>query len=189
MEIEVRAFIKNFKSIKMKLKGLSCKRISKTKIIDTWFCKQEAKSFNDIRMDSVGSTGIRVREVKGKLPELNVKTITRVNDHNVFEELETSFADMDAMEKILLRLGFKPFCRISKKREAFSLGEMTINLEDIEGLPPCIEVEIIANKSYGSKLRKINKLLSKLGISEKDRIKKSITALYMEKFSFSKGLN
>ncbi|MBN2052728.1 CYTH domain-containing protein [Candidatus Woesearchaeota archaeon] len=184
MEIEIRAFIKNFSSIKAKLKKLRCKRLSKTSIIDIWFCKQEAKSFNEIKMDSVGSTGIRIRKENGKLAELNVKTITRVNDHNVFEELQTDFKNIEEMKKILGRLGYKPFCVIKKKREIFQFDEMKINLEDIKGFPPCLEVEIIAEKEYNSKLDKIKKLLLDLGISEKDQIEKSITALYMEKYAF-----
>lgn len=184
MEIEVRAFVSSLKDIENKLLRLNAKKIETTDIEDVWFCRQEFQSFKEVKQDKVGSYGLRVRLQKGKRPELNVKVLIAENDHNIFKEHETQFESYKEMKQILESIGFKVFCILKKKRMTYGFDNMKINLENIEGFPACVEIEIINDKDFARHKKTMHDLLSKLGIKENNMIKKSITALFMERYSF-----
>ncbi|MFH1589917.1 MAG: class IV adenylate cyclase [archaeon] len=184
MEIEVRSFIKDFSSVKKQLNLLNAKKIDETKIEDIWFCKNNINTYEETKMNKVGSYGLRIRLQSGRKPELNVKTIVSEKDHQIFGEHEVLVDDADTMRTILENLGFKVFCVLKKIRETYEFEDMKINLEDIEGFPPCIEIEILEEENLESNKEKIHEVLDQLGLDKKDRIDTSITSLFMEKYVF-----
>lgn len=184
MEIEIRSFVKDFGYVKHQLDLLKAKKIDEAEIEDLWFCKKEINSYEDTKMDKVGSYGLRIRLQKGKAPELNVKTMVSEKDHQVFEEHEVVFENASIMRKILESLGFKVFCTLRKKRETYQFEDMKINLEDIDNFPPCVEIEIQDTKNFEKNRKRIHSILDRLGLDEKDRINTSITLLFMEKYAF-----
>ena len=188
MEIEIRSFIEDFDGVRERLLAMKAEKLEETDIKDIWYCPNDAESFEDVQMDKKGSIGIRLRHEKGKRPEINIKTIVTENDHNVFDEVETNFDSIEHMKKMLRLLGFKPFCRIVKHRETYGIDTMKINLENIEGFPPCIEVEIIDDKDYDENLEKIENLMAELEIPQDKRIEKSITNLFMHENSFKQEI-
>ena len=188
MEIEIRAFVDNLESIEKKLKLMKVKKTEITQIKDIWYGPKDASSYEDVKMDHVGSYGLRLRQEKDKPAELNVKAIITHGDHNVFDEAETNINNIDQMKTILKLIGLKPFCVLEKKRTTYSLDNMKINLEDIKGFEPCIEIEILADEDFDKHKEKIHKMIEKLGIKNKDIIEKSITLLFMKKYGFKQKI-
>jgi predicted adenylyl cyclase CyaB len=182
MEIEIRAFVDDFEKLRVRLSQLGSKKVEDTKIKDVWFCKNDVQSYEGTKMNKVGSYGLRVRTINDKT-ELTVKTIINEGDHQIFGEFETGVDSPDEILKILSALGFKQFCVVDKKRESYELEGMTINLEDIKGFKPCIEIEIIADGNFSENKDKIHQVLDMLDIPEENRIDTSITSLYMEENS------
>jgi adenylate cyclase class 2 len=186
MEIELRAFIDDFESLREKLKKLDAKKIDETEIEDVWYCEKHITSYEETKMNKIGSYGLRIRNQKGREPEVCIKTIMKENDHQVFGEFETAFTDVNQMRKIFEILGFKEFCVVTKKRETYSFDNVHINLEDIKGFAPCVEIEILDDANIDENKKKLHKVMDIFEIDEKDRIDGSITSLYMEKNSFKK---
>lgn len=187
MEIEKRAFIKNISKIKEKLTELGAKKTKDVHIIDYWICENKINKFEDAQQHEPGSYGLRVREkvtTEGSKWEFNCKVLDKKGDHNAFHEHETAVVDGKATLEILKSIGFKVFCILDKKREMYSFETITINLEDIKGFRPAIELEIIDNKNIEENKNILDKLLQDLGVKKQDLIEKSITYLYMKEFSF-----
>ncbi|MEA3515365.1 MAG: CYTH domain-containing protein [Nanoarchaeota archaeon] len=185
MEIEIRAFIKDFNKLKSKLDLLKAKKIDETDIEDIWFCKKEVTTYEETKMNKVGSYGLRIRLQDGRLPEITVKSIVSEGDHQIFDENETAFNDVEQMKKIFFVLGFKNFCTVKKNRKTYQYKDMKINLEDIEGFPPCVEIEILEDEMFEDHKEKIHSVLDMLEIDKDYRIDTSITSLFMEKFAFN----
>jgi predicted adenylyl cyclase CyaB len=166
---------------------------SKNHIIDYWFCRKESNKFDEVKQDKPGSYGLRIRRTlsddgedgEGKENiEINCKVLEREKDHNAFHEHETKVEDFEQARHILESIGFKVFCVVDKKRTAYRLGKCLINIEDIKGFRPAVELEIIDDKDQEKHKACLNDLLGKLGVGKEDLIEKSITFLYMKDFSF-----
>lgn len=186
MEIEIRAFIENIARFRKKVIRSGAKLHSKNHIIDYWFCEKKGTNFDQVKQDKPGSYGLRIRKSiidDKEIIELNCKVLEIEKDHNAFHEYETRIGDFDKAKNILECIGFKIFCIVDKKREIYRLDDCSINIENIKGFRPAVELEIIADRETGQK-EYMKSLLSKLGIKEKDRIEKSITFLYMQENSF-----
>jgi len=187
IEIELRAFIKNFNEMEEKLSKIKARLVSEKKILDLWFCKKKYNKFEQVQQHKAGSYALRIRKTdeSGKsTSELNCKVLKEKGDHNAFHEFETKIEDHEQTKQILDSIGFKIFCTIDKKRKTYRLNNCLINLEDIKGFKPAMELEIVDDKDIDNHKQSLNDLLDKLGIRKKDRIKKSITYLYMKEFSF-----
>jgi predicted adenylyl cyclase CyaB len=186
MEIEIRAFIKNIKEFEKRLVSLGAKFESESHIIDKWFSKKDAKSYDDIKMDKAGSYGLRLRtEVKNgkEHSHINCKVLEKEFDHNAFHEFESDVADVKAAEEILEHTEFKKFCTIDKTRRTYKLKNCLVNVEDIKGFKPAVEFEIIDNKDIDIHKKFIEDTMKNLGIGDEDKIEKSITLLYMKEKS------
>ena len=184
MEIEVRAFVEDMEYVKKRLHDLGIQKIDSTQIEDVWFCRKELTDFEQTKMDKVGSFGLRLRLQKDRKPEITVKSIVSDGDHQIFKENETAFEDIGEMRSILSILGFKVFCILKKYRETYGLDNMKVNLEDIEGFRPCVEIEILDDSDFDSNKRKMEKFLYELHIRPEDKIQTSITHLFMRENSF-----
>ncbi len=184
MEIELRAFVKDFDPVKNCLKEIGAHKTDETEIEDIWICDKNITNYEDAKMNKVGSYGLRFRIQKGRANEICIKTIINEKDHQIFSEYETSFDDLEQMKNIFKILGFKIFCVLKKKRETYSFKNMKINLEDIEGFKSCIEIEILGEDNFEEKKKKLHEIMDILKINKEDRINTSITSLFMEENSF-----
>lgn len=189
MEIEIRAFVDDFKKTEKKLIRLGAKLISTKYILDLWFCKKKYNKFEQVQQHKPGSYALRIRQIDEnniKISELTCKVLEKLGDHNAFHEFETKIEDYEQAKQILGHIGFKVFCTIDKRRKVYKIDNCFINLEDIKGFKPAIELEIIDDKKVEDHKSYLHNLLKKLNIKEKDKIEKSITYLYMQKCSFKK---
>ncbi|WP_254544370.1 class IV adenylate cyclase [Halomarina pelagica] len=89
----------------------------------------EALRIRRVRRD--GETDARVT-YKGPLVDDASKTR---------EEVETGVEDVDAMARVLDRLGFDPVATVEKRREVYALDGYTVVLDAVEGLGEFVEVE------------------------------------------------
>lgn len=187
MEIEIRAFIKDINDFKKKLLEIGALYESEKHIIDYWFCDKKCNKFEQVQQHKPGSYGLRIRKKKegtNESYELNCKILEKLGDHNAFHEHETKIGDFEKTRKILEDIGFKIFCIVDKKRRSYSYKNCIVNIEDIKGFRPAVELEIISDKNIEENKKFLRDLLKRLGVQKKDKIEKSITYLYMKKFSF-----
>jgi adenylate cyclase class 2 len=82
--------------------------------------------------DDTGSDWTTAITYKGPLVEAESKTR---------EEFETLVAEGEELEAALERLGFEPAAEVRKERERYSVGELVISLDAVEGLGEFVEVE------------------------------------------------
>lgn len=187
MEIEIRAFIDDVENFKKKVEKIGGKFEKELHIIDYWFCENNFNKFDQVKQDNPGSYGLRIRrefnEGKERV-ELNCKVLEREHDHNAFHEYEVTAEDYGSLRKILESLGFKNFCTVDKRREVYSLGRCSINIENIKGFRPAVELEIIDDSNHEAHKEYMKELLKNLDIMDEDKIEKSITFLYMKEHSF-----
>ena len=191
-EVEKRALLNGseYEAVKNKLIELGASDEGVVNINDTYFCRKDTKSFSEIEMKDVGSFSLRLREQsevnKPKEAMMNVKVITKQNDHNSWEEHESSVGSMNEAMAILKAVGFKPFCTIKKKRLAYTLEGVGIALENIEDFGLGIEAEIMTTKDKEDSAKaKIDEVLSEIGIDSSKVVEKSITNIIMrEKAKF-----
>ena len=191
-EVEKRALLNSSEceEVKNKLIELGASYEGVVNINDHYFCRNDTKSFSEVEMKGVGSFSLRLREQskvgKPKETAMNVKVITRQNDHNSWEEHETLVESMDESTAILKAIGFKPFCTIRKKRVTYSLEGVSIAIEDIEDFGLGIEAEIMTTKNKEDSAKaKIDRILSEIGIDSSKIVEKSITNIIMrEKAKF-----
>ena len=101
----------------------------------------------------------------------------------MFIEHETAIEDPKETERILEAIGFKVYCIVDKVRMVYRLGSILINLEDIKGFRPAIELEIIDDKDAEKHKETLRKLLRDLEIPEENLIKRSISNLYMREYA------
>ncbi len=185
MEVELRAFISNKEAVIKKLKELGAVYEGREHIVDNYYCPKNVDDFEDIAMGEVGSYSLRIRKVINKHRyELNAKVIVRKGDHRAFGEFETRIGDPLQMNLILQAIGYKLFAIVDKKREVYRLGEISINIEDIKDFRQAIELEIISDKKVREHKKKLRELMLKLGVRNKDFIKKSITYEYLKEYAF-----
>ena len=151
---------------------------------DTYFCRKEVQSFDELEMADVGTFSLRVREYSKNNTnkfELNTKVINQYNDHNSWEEHEVEVSSGDEMQIILNIIGFKQFFSIEKTRYTFAKENVTINIEDVKNFKPIIEVEIITDKESSTKAKEqIFEILNDLGVDKSQVVPRSITSLLME---------
>ncbi len=184
-EVEVRALLTpRLRSHVVQLinnSGGQCQGLMEIK--DTYWCLQSVSSFEEIEMNKVGSYSLRTRySNKGgtETKSINVKVITKQSDHRSWQEFEITVNSSESAEAILQVLGFKKFFTLVKRRKIFKLNSFTINLEDIRGFGPVIEVEVMTTRNKSSRAKsEIITLLEKLSVPKKKIVSKSITNLLM----------
>ncbi|MEM0143308.1 MAG: CYTH domain-containing protein [Candidatus Parvarchaeum sp.] len=185
-EVEKRALLdrSEYEAVRSKLLELGATDKGTVSVEDVYFCNKEVKSFSEIEMNDVGSFSLRLRRqsVEGASEEtiMNVKIITKENDHNSWEEHETSTKSLEESSAILKAIGFKPFCTIIKTRDTYTLDGVDVILENIQDFGLGVEAEIITTKDKGDEAKaKIDEILSRLGIDNSKIVKKSITNIIM----------
>lgn len=181
-EVELRVLLdKNtHMDIENKLTKIGAVLENMHKVIDEYFCPKETKFFDEVKMQKVGSYGLRLRQ-KEKESELNIKVITTFDDHHAWEEHEIKIDSFVEAKKILEFLGLKSFIHIEKERRNFTYKDMTVILEDIKDFGLALEIEIITQKEKSKEAKeKIKKFLAKLGIGEDKIVPKSVTHIIME---------
>lgn len=160
-EIEIKLRVNNLKELEKKLteKGLVIsKEISQHDVI---YSNNGVEIFNSMKE---GDNIIRIRRQDGEAI-LNLKQQKSGEMDNL--EYETQVVDPEAMNEILLKLGWKPVVEVKKIRKRGKLGEYEICLDRVEQLGDFIELEKMTdNNADPEKVRdELFKELKKYGLS------------------------
>ena len=111
-----------------------------------------------------------------KGPKLDDKTMTR-------EEVEFTIPSFEAGDTFLRGLGFIPAGEVEKTRTHYVKDDVTICVDSVTGLGDFAEIEIMAEEDeYKEALARIEQLVSKLGLSMADSIRRSYLSMLQEKY-------
>jgi adenylate cyclase class 2 len=171
VEVKVRA---DHSKVRPILEKLSAKKIGIEHQSDIYFAaphRDFGKTDEALRIRSFD--GKSVLTYKG--PKLDGVSKTR-------EELETSVDEVPTT-RILHALGFSKAGVVSKIREVFKIGEITICLDEVEGLGEFLELEITVEneKELEISRKKLFELLKQFDFGEKDSIRISYLEMVLEK--------
>ncbi|MDY0388088.1 MAG: class IV adenylate cyclase [Methanolobus sp.] len=170
LEIEVKARA-DHQQVKELLAGMGANFIGVQHHCDTYFNaphRDFANTDEALRIRSVN--GRSVMTYKGK----KLDTISKTR-----EEFETDVEGGNA-RSILLALGFYESGVVKKTREIFKFKNLTICLDNVQGLGEFIEVEITAESDIEFHRKQIFTFLEKLDIGEEDSIRTSYLEMVLE---------
>ncbi|MCX6669320.1 MAG: class IV adenylate cyclase [Methanothrix sp.] len=126
--------------------------------------------FRDFRK-SDEALRIRIKEEGARLtykgPRLDAKTKSRL-------ERTVQIDDPLEMELILTTLGFVLSAEVRKRRIKYSFGDVTLALDEVEGLGSFLEVEARGEADWEEQKEKVLSILRDLGLEE------SIRSSYLE---------
>jgi adenylate cyclase class 2 len=110
---------------------------------------------------------IRVKEGGASLtykgPKLDSETKSRM-------ELTVGVEDPQALEHVLNALGFVRAGEVRKQRAKYRLGDLTLALDEVEGLGSFLEIEARGGDDWEGRRREVLDLLGKLGLGGSIRI-------------------
>lgn len=122
---------------------------------------------------------IRIKEEGARLtykgPKLDHETKSRL-------EWTVKIDDPLQMEQILLSLGFELSAEVCKRRTKYSLGDIVIALDEVEGLGSFLEAEAVGDVDWEMQRKKVLSLLARLGLGE------SIRSSYLELLEEKRGV-
>lgn len=160
IEVEVKARINSFEEMEKRLKTIGAEK-SKTEFQeDIYFASpivDFAKTDEALRIRTTNTNTF----ITYKGPKLNEKAKTR-------KEVEMSIESAEKARDIFEEIGFAPARTVRKNRQYYTYENFEISLDDVEGLPPYMEIEIALPDSadYAEAQKRIFELFEKLGITE-----------------------
>ncbi|MDH7594300.1 MAG: class IV adenylate cyclase [Methanomicrobiales archaeon] len=138
MEVEMKIPVPDLQDVRNRLIGLG-------------FRHMEMRDERDVYYNAVdrdfGKTdeALRVR-VAGSECTLTYKgPRLRMHGLKAREELTVHLDSISAMEEILERLGLTRVMEVRKRREVFRSGEVTVALDEVEGLGSYVEIEMVVS--------------------------------------------
>ena len=132
VEVEIKAWVRNRDEVLAGLKDryTFIRSFSKS---DTYYRTPPGATADHIRIRREGTA------IYLTFKEKSLSDFVEVN-----KEWEFELSDRSAAEALLLQLGCSPDYRKQKQGQAFSKGEITIELSDIQGLGCFLELEYLA---------------------------------------------
>lgn len=88
----------------------------------------------------------------------------RVGSAKAREEFNLAVACGETLDAILSRLGFRQTAGVSKVREFYEIGDVTVTLDDVEGLGTFIEIEILTEEGEEDAADRIGTIVKELGV-------------------------
>ena len=160
IEVEVKARIDSFEEMEKRLKDLGAVKTKDVFQVDIYF----ASPIVDF---SETDEALRIRRTNNdtfityKGPKLNEKAKTR-------KEVEMTIESAAKASDIFTEIGFTPARTVKKSRQYYRYENFEISLDDVEGLPPYMEIEIALSDSedYTEAQNRIFKLFEKLDITD-----------------------
>ena len=160
IEVEVKARIDSFEEIEEKLKTIGAEK-TKTEFQEDIYFQSPivdfAKTDEALRIRTTNSQTF----ITYKGPKLNEKAKTR-------KEVEMTIESAAKASDIFTEIGFTPARTVRKSRQYYRYENFEISLDDVEGLPPYMEIEIALSDSedYTEAQNRIFKLFEKLDITD-----------------------
>ena len=174
-EVEIKAKIENFDSLKEKLNQLGAVQKNIIKMEDIYF-KHPSRDF------AMTDEALRIRKTDDtkiltyKGPKLDEITKTR-------KEIEMEITDQKKLKSILIKLGFIEVPKIKKKRVIYELDDYSICLDEVDFIGKYIEIEseVAIEEDRIKKTEELINFAEQLGIDKESFIRKSYLELIKEK--------
>lgn len=160
IEVEVKARIDSFEEIEEKLKTIGAEK-TKTEFQEDIYFQSPivdfAKTDEALRIRTTNSQTF----ITYKGPKLNEDAKTR-------KEVEMTIESAEKARDILEEIGFTPARIVRKNRLYYSYENFEISLDDVEGLPPYMEIEVALpdSEDYSEAQNRIFELFARLDITE-----------------------
>ncbi|WP_459538219.1 class IV adenylate cyclase [Methanobrevibacter sp.] len=160
IEVEVKAKITSFNEIEKRLEGIGAVKSRKEFQEDIYFASpivDFAKTDEALRIRTTDNDIF----ITYKGPKLNSEAKTR-------KEVEMSIESASKAKDIFEEIGFKEVRTVRKNRQYYTYENFEISLDDVEGLPPYMEIEIALDngQEYDEAQSEIFRLFEKLGITD-----------------------
>ena len=160
IEVEVKARIDSFEEMEKRLKDLGAVKTKDEFQEDIYFASpivDFAKTDEALRIRTTNNDTF----ITYKGPKLNEKAKTR-------KEVEMTIESAAKASDIFTEIGFTPARTVRKNRQYYRYENFEISLDDVEGLPPYMEIEIALsdNEDYTEAQSKIFQLFEKLKITD-----------------------
>lgn len=160
IEVEVKARIISFEEMESRLEELGAHK-SKTEFQEDIYFQSPIVDFGET------DEALRVRTTNNDIfitykgPKLNSQAKTR-------KEVEMKIESAEKAADIFTEIGFKPARIVKKNRQYYHYKNFEITLDDIEGLPPYMEIEIAMDdgEDYDDAQKSIFELFERLGITD-----------------------
>ena len=138
LEVEMKFRSPDNEKVEVALRRLGARKLSDEAIEDIYYNRQStdfATSDEALRLRKHMGTA----ELTYKGPRVNASTA------KAREELSVSLDDGLTATRILERLGFEEFLTVRKRRAAYRLDALRIDVDDVEGLGQFVELEILTD--------------------------------------------
>ena len=160
IEVEVKSRIDSFSEMEARLEKLGAVK-TKTEFQEDIYFQSPIVDF------AKTDEALRIRTTDNgtfityKGPKLNEKAKTR-------KEVEMTIESSQKAADIFKEIGFSPARTVRKSRQYYQYESFEISLDDVEGLPPYMEIEIALDDSedYSDAQNRIFELFEKLGVTE-----------------------
>ncbi|ALV62146.1 Adenylate cyclase [Thermococcus sp. 2319x1] len=153
MEVEVK-FRVLFDETKKKIEKLGAELVREEVQEDLYFDIPLPNLLRIRRIVNTGEIILGYKEIKDQKNE-------------EFDEIEVEVKDFDKIREILRRLGFKEDVWVKKHRHVYRLGNVTFELNRVEGLGDFLDIEVISDDVEEAK-RKIWEVARELELKEED---------------------
>lgn len=111
---------------------------------------------------------LRIRRIRNlNRSFLTYKRIEDPGRNEEFDEVEVEVSDFEKTLEIMKCLGYEEDIWVRKRRLVYRLGEVTFELNDVEGLGGFLDVEVISDDVKDAK-RMIWEVARELGLTERD---------------------
>lgn len=168
MEVEIRAKLNNPEEVKNKLKALGAELVKSKELTDIYY--GELGLYEKLNH----SFWIRLR-VEGDKVTLAYKGPTETD--GVYEEYEQEMQDLETAKKIFEKIGLENPVTISKKRETYKLGDISILFDDFGERGVYVEMEQIKDSVDKTEMEN---LLRELGIAQEDIFHKGFITKFLQ---------
>jgi adenylate cyclase class 2 len=164
IEVEAKAKINSFDQMRREIDKLGAKKIKVEHQEDTYFNSpicDFAKTDEALRIRKTKTDKDSNLFITYKGPKIDKKSKTR-------EEIEMGIEDENKCSKIFQHLGFKPVRKVIKDREIYRYKNYELSLDDVKGLDPYMEIEILVEDGtdYSDAQEGLFNLFKKLGITD-----------------------
>ncbi len=184
-EVEVKISIDSFDEIEQRILNLGAKKINQEVQIDSYFehpCRTFSETDEALRVRLRRPLGKAEHESQTDLVELTYKGPKIDSTTKTRIESSVKLNDVEEITSILENLGFKQVATITKKRQFFSLPQITISIDDVEDVGLFVELESISNYDEITKAREnIFAMVKKLGLKSTQSIRESYLELFLSR--------
>ena len=187
IEVEVKIPIENRKSVEEALHRIGAQKTNSETQVDAYF-DHPARAFQET--DEALRLRSRHPEVEGaekdntiptpyeltyKGPKLESRSKSRV-------ELSVHISNIDNARLILESLGFKHVATISKRRVFYTVGSITVSVDDVEDVGLFLELErvVTSRRDMNPALDMIFNLIERLGLDSNNSIRASYLELFLQ---------